>query len=71
MKEKYLNALHKRYIAEEATARANLETYFNSTVAVAEHPEPLESMNELVSKIAEAEDKISTLQKHFVDQKVI
>ena len=65
MKEKYLNALHKRYIAEEATARANLETYFNSTVAVAEHPEPLESMNELVGKIAEAEDKLRIIREEI------
>ena len=65
MKEKYLNALHKRYIAEVATAKANLETYFNNTVGVADHLAPLESMDKLVGQIAEAEDKLRIIREEI------
>ncbi len=65
MKEKYLNALHKRYIADVETARANLETYFNNTVGVAEHLAPLESMDKLVGQIAEAEDKLRIIREEI------
>ena len=65
MKEKYLSALHKRYIADVETARANLETYFNNTVGVAEHLSPLESMDKLVGQIAEAEDKLRIIREEI------
>ena len=40
-------ALEIKYQAEKAEAKANLEVYFQNKVGVAEHPNIIESMNNL------------------------
>ena len=49
----------------------NIDIYLEKPAGIGEHPEILESIDLQLAKIAEAEDKISNLKKHFVDQKVI
>ena len=71
MKVQIVKALILKYEGEIAEAKANIEIYLHNPAGIGEHPEILESIDLQVAKIAEAEDKISTLQKHFVDQKVI
>jgi|TARA_R100000329_G_scaffold91338_1_gene76266 hypothetical protein len=59
----YLNALYKKYEADIVTAKANLLTYINTPVGVAEHPDMIASMDELIGKIAEAQDKLKILEE--------
>ena len=68
---KILEALFSIFDGEEKKAQANLTNYLNNAAGIGEHPEILESIDLQLAKIAEAEDKISNLKKHFVDQKVI
>jgi len=71
MKPRIVKALLLKYEGIIAEAKMNIEIYLEKPAGIGEHPEILESIDTQVAKIAEAEDKISTLQKHFVDQKVI
>ena len=65
MKQKIYNALRLKYEAERAEAETNLLNYFKSSVGVAEHPNIIESMDLLIDKLANAEDKLKTLQEYF------
>jgi len=59
----YLNALYKKYEADIETAKANLLTYINTPVGVADHPDMIASMDELIGKIAEAKGKLKILEE--------
>ena len=61
MRQKYLTALKMRYKSELEAARINLEVYLNNTVGVADHPDIDGSMDQLVGKIAEAQDKFNVV----------
>ena len=58
-------ALIKQYESDIASAYATLIIYFDSAVGIGEHPQHLEEMDKLVDKIATAEDKLQSLNKHF------
>ena len=59
------NALKKKYEAEMAIAKAELNTYFESSVGVAEHPHIIESMDILMTQLANAEEKLKSLEANF------
>ncbi len=58
-------ALKARYKAEVAIAKAELSNYFENPVAVGDHPHLINSMDELVAQLAQAEEKITALE-YFV-----
>ena len=58
-------ALIKQYESDIASAYATLTIYFDSAVGIGEHPQHLEEMDKLVDKIASAEDKLTSLNRHF------
>jgi len=55
-------ALKARYKAEIAIAKAELSNYFENPVGVGDHPHIIDSMDELVGKIAQAEEKLTALE---------
>lgn len=55
-------ALESKYVAQIAEAKATLAIYFESSVGIGEHPQHLEEMDKFVAQLAEAEDKLNTLQ---------
>ena len=63
-KMKY-NALQSRYKADLAIAKAELYNYFENSVGVGDHPNIIDSMDELGGKIAQAEEKLSAIE-YFV-----
>ncbi len=63
-RDMYLYALQQKYEAEVFMAKANLSTYLHHSVGVAEHPNVIESMDEIVCKLAEAEDKLNIIKKY-------
>ena len=58
-------ALKARYKAEVAIAKAELSNYIENPVAVGDHPHLINSMDELVAQLAQAEEKITALE-YFV-----
>lgn len=64
------DALKSKYESEILQAKATLLVYFTNPVAIGEHPQHLEEMDKLLSDIADANDKLEMLNKHFRDLEV-
>ena len=58
-----IDALQARYEADIAEADATINIYLNNPVAIGEHPQHLEEINKLLSKIADAKDKLESLKE--------
>ena len=65
---KMIVALRKMYEAEIAHARANIDVYLNSPVGIGEHPDLVQAVDTEMVKLADAEDKLNTLNKHYGNQ---
>ena len=65
IKENRVDALKKKYEADIAVAKTELDTYFESSVGVAEHPHIIESMDILMTQLATAEEKLKCLLDNF------
>ena len=57
-----MSALRARYEADIAEADVTINIYLNSSVGIGEHPQHLEEVDKLLSKIADAKDKIEALE---------
>ena len=64
---KLLQAALSHYEAQRDEALAVLDIYFNKSVGIGEHSNLLKEILEWSQKLAEAEENISTLNKHFVE----
>jgi len=58
-------AMTLKYEAEIADAKARLSVYFNNPVAIGEHPQHTEEIDELVDKLASSNDKLENLKKVY------
>ena len=67
IRESMIKALRKKYEADIQEAKATTEVYLQRPVGIGEHPQFIEELDKLVSKIAEADDKIKTINSHFDD----
>ena len=67
MKESMIKALRKKYEADIEEAKVTAEVYLQRPVGIGEHPQFIEELDKLLSKIAEADDKIKTINSHFDD----
>ena len=59
-----VEALEKRYEAQLAEADATLKIYFESSVGIGEHPQHVDEVDKLISKVAEAEEKLRVLRQY-------
>lgn len=69
----YYTALKRKYEAQIAEAEANLTLYFSSTnlAAIGEHSDLLTEHDRWVEQLANAKDKLHTLEEFFSTQKVL
>jgi hypothetical protein len=58
-------ALQKKYEAEIAHANATLQIYFDNPVGIGEHPQHIEELDKLLTRISNAQENLDTLGKHF------
>jgi methylaspartate ammonia-lyase len=58
-------SLVKKYESEIAESEATLMIYMENPVGIGEHPQHLEEMNKFVEKLANATDKLETLQEFY------
>ncbi len=65
MSNRLYSALRARYKAQIIEAEADALNFFENPVAVAEHPHMVDTMDILISKLSEAEDKLETLELNF------
>ena len=58
-------ALEAKYTAEIMDARARISVYFESPVAIGEHPQITEEIDRLVSQLESATGRLHTLRDNF------
>jgi hypothetical protein len=66
-KEKMIEALRLKYMAQIAEAEATLGIYFSNSVGIGEHPQHLEEMDKLIESLANAKDKLDALSS-FINE---
>ena len=57
--------LRKKYEAEIAAAKANIDVYNKNPAGIGEHPDLVQAVDTEMVKLADAEDKLETLNKHY------
>ena len=62
---KLLKALEAKLEGEVRVAKANIEVYMDNPVGIGEHPDLVGAVEEQLAKLAEADEKLETLRKHF------
>ena len=65
IRESMIKALRKKYEADIEEAKTTAEVYLQRPVGIGEHPQFIEELDKLMSKIAEAEDKLTVINKRF------
>ena len=65
MKELMIKALRKKYEADVEEAKATAEIYLERPAGIGEHPQFIQELDKLMSKIAEAEDKLTIVNQRF------
>ena len=61
----YLKALEMKYEADIEVIQLNLKNYLDNAVAVAEHPNIVQDIDDLVEALATAQEKLNTIQGMF------
>ena len=54
-----------KYEADIEIIQLNLKNYLDNAVAVAEHPDIVQDIDDLVSSLAAAQEKLNTIQGMF------
>ncbi len=65
MRDMFIEALTKKYEADIAIAKAELDNYFEVSVGVGEHPHIIDDMDKLLDNLTSAEEKLKALRDHF------
>lgn len=63
--QKMYSALLAKYNAQMLEAESSLLVYFSNPVGIGEHPQHIEEMDKLIEKIANAKDKLDTLEEFY------
>ena len=63
-----INALRKKYEAEVAAAKVNIDVYIKNPVGIGEHPDLAAAIDSQIDVLSHAEDKLEVLMKHFGDE---
>lgn len=59
------DVLKARYLAEKDTAKVNLSVLHNKAVGIGEHSDIVSEADKWIKAIADAEDKLSVLEKQM------
>lgn len=60
-----LEALIKKLEGEVAMAKANIKVYEDNPAGIGEHPDVVQAVESQIEAIANAEEKIETIHKHY------
>ena len=64
MRTVIVEALEKRYEAQLAEADATLKIYFENSVGIGEHPQHVDEVDKLISKVPQAEENLRVLRQY-------
>ena len=60
-----VDALRKKYEYEIMSAKANIDVYLKNSVGIGEHPDIVAAVDTELKRLADAEDKLNTLNSNF------
>ena len=60
-----IDALRKKYEAEIAAAKANIDVYQKNPAGIGEHPDLVAAVDTEMTKLADASDKLATLNSFY------
>ena len=60
-----VNALRKKYEFEILAAKANIDVYLKNSAGIGEHPDIVAAVDIEMEKLADAEDKLNSLNNNF------
>lgn len=60
-----LEALVQKLEGEIAVHKANIQVYMQSATGIGEHPQLIEAIEAEIAKLAEAQEKVDTIDRHF------
>ena len=60
-----IKALARKYEADIASAKATALIYLENSAGIGEHPQHIEELDKLITKISNAQENLDTLEKHF------
>jgi hypothetical protein len=63
-----LRATVSRFEADRQEAMAIIDLYLNSAVGIGDHPNIVHEIHKATKMLAEAEDALDALRRHFFDQ---
>ena len=64
MRAVIVEALKKRYEAQLAECDATIKIYLENSVGIGEHPQHVDEVDKLITKVAEAEEKLRVLRQY-------
>ena len=65
IRKNLVKALARKYEAAITEATATAEIYFDNPVGIGEHPQHIQELDKLITKISNAQENLDTLEKHF------
>ena len=68
MSKALLDSLILKYTGEVQVAKANIDVLLNNPTGVADHPDMVGTLDDLVKKLNSAEEQLSALKKVKLDQ---
>ena len=60
-----LDALNQKLEGEVAVHKANIQVYMQSATGIGEHPQLIEAIETEIAKLAESQEKLDTINRHF------
>ena len=65
IRDRLIKAMRKKYEADMESALATIDIYLTNSVGIGEHPQHIEELDKLLTKISNAQENLDTLGKHF------
>ena len=64
LREVLIEALEKRYDAQLAEADATIKIYLEKSVGIGEHPQHIDELDKLITKVSTAEENLRVLKQY-------
>tara|TARA_R100000700_G_scaffold5074_2_gene8433 strand:- start:738 stop:941 length:204 start_codon:yes stop_codon:yes gene_type:complete len=64
LREVLIEALEKRYEAQLAEADATIKIYLEKSVGIGEHPQHIDELDKLITKVSTAEENLRVLKQY-------
>tara|TARA_R100001163_G_C4949076_1_gene117636 strand:- start:24 stop:248 length:225 start_codon:yes stop_codon:yes gene_type:complete len=70
VRQKLIDALIQKYKSDIADGIATITVYLENPVGIGEHPQHLDELDKLVTKVSNAKENLDTIAKHFDDNEI-